>query len=156
MRVPSSPKKKKYPIFFERVRNMKIHSDVITEADLKEAAQIRGMRGVEIAITREGSRSRKTGWDVKLYGSSSYASQSDRSRKAATWDEWGIVINYLFEVDPEAIIGKYSSASKFHEYTWFRFAELDWKDQHKSHTWNFGGKWPYCECGAELHTAALA
>lgn len=41
-------------------------------------------------------------------GSSARASAHDPYEKAATWVEWGIFIDYLFKIDPDAEIGWYT------------------------------------------------
>ena len=61
---------------------------------------------------RCGSRKRDHGFTVYLEGSSPRRSQHDRDAYAATWDEWGIWIAALYDIDPEAIIGQYSSRER--------------------------------------------
>jgi hypothetical protein len=85
------------------------------------------MVGVE--ILHNGSRSRAQGFTVhleylgeKVKGSGRrYTNTGHRGADgagiAATWDEWGIWIDRLFAIDPDAIIGHYQGYGHFVEQT---------------------------------------
>ena len=97
---------------------MRLHTDVLTEADLREALPSE----VCAYITPHGSRKRRRAFEVTLYvtakdelhtrygNSGGYGASSD---VAATWDEWGIWIARLFERDYRALIGWYESWGHF-------------------------------------------
>lgn len=93
---------------------MKIHSDTITYLDVRNALQ---NAVVYADVDRVGSRKRDHGFNVYLYGSSPYAAQHDRTEKAATWDEWGVFLDYLFEIDPQMIAGQYDGRDDFERQT---------------------------------------
>jgi hypothetical protein len=93
---------------------MKIHSDILTKADIAHA--VYSLPGVYIdELTEHGSRRRAKGFKLYLNGNSRYAAQ--RGGKAATWDEWGIVINRLFEIDPTASMEYYATRGDFYAQT---------------------------------------
>lgn len=92
---------------------MKIHSDKLTKSDLYECAAGSGAWIDEMSEGRSRSRVRR--FEVYLNGSSRYAAQ--HGGKAATWDEWGIWIDRLFDIDPQAIIGPYDGRDDFIEQT---------------------------------------
>lgn len=115
---------------------MRIHSDVLTRADFRDAAQRAGVGIVD--LTEHGSRTRKGAFNLGLTGSSAYRTQwGPRDDQAATWDEWGIFLAHLFEVDPAAHCGKnsYLSADHYHWSTGDRFRTLTRAEQHKRHVW---------------------
>lgn len=107
---------------------MKIHSNILTEQDIRDCvpagcylAGHYARDGVTwSSINREGSRSRSQGFTVRLSGSSPYTMQS-LPDKSATWDEWGDFIARLFSKDESAIIGGYKSANDFDLKTEHRF-----------------------------------
>lgn len=130
---------------------MKIHSDILTESDVHEATRAAGMRGVYADVATRGSRSRKRSLDVKLSGTSNRMQNPgtgprDNVDNAATWDEWGMVIQALFEKDSEAVIGMYDSQAAFDAYTGGRFEKLTQPYQHPNHRWLYNEKLGYHEC----------
>lgn len=120
---------------------MKIHSDVLTYGMIIDATRASGMKGVWAEIEEHGSRSRKRRFDVKLEGNSPHFQnpgtgyRSDAPAKAASWDEWGMFIQALFELDPDAIIGDYKTFRMFEEFTDGRFESLTAPYQHTRHNW---------------------
>lgn len=99
---------------------MRIHT-ALTRADI---AAIPLPAGVAFHHLREhGSRSRPRAFEVVLTGSSNYGGQwGHQDYAAATWDEWGVFLGYLFEWDPLArIAGVYADAADFHWQTGHRF-----------------------------------
>jgi hypothetical protein len=99
---------------------MRIHGDILDSVDLAAAAVAAG-----VTIQRQsehGSRSRIHAYDVILSGSSPYWANSGGygadGFKAATWDEWGWFLAYLFEVDPRLTVPHvYADAAGFHRST---------------------------------------
>ena len=87
---------------------MRIHTDLITERDIHVATNAAGMRNVFADVTQRGSRSRERSFDVKLTGNSTRKTNpgwaNGEREQAATWDEWGMFIHALYEIDPEAVI----------------------------------------------------
>lgn len=106
---------------------MKVRSNIITRATIGTA--VANVPGVTFTDTesREGwyepirefkPRDYAYGFEFFLTGTSRYGNQRSGGReKAATWDEWGIVIDALYFVDPSARIGCYESRSDFIEKT---------------------------------------
>lgn len=132
---------------------MKIHSSKITPANIYAAAKARGMVGVEVAdLDIRGSRKRSRSFDVRLTGNSPFRPNfgvGDGDEHAAQWDEWGIFINALFEVDPEAILGVYRSYKHFRGVTGGRFDTLTGPQTHRRHKWEPNMDYTAnCACGA--------
>ena len=93
----------------------------ITRAAIGEAARKAGVN-FQDTFSREGwfqpirefrARDGRDGFEFFLSGSSPYRAQHDRSEFAATWTEWGIVIDALFDLDPDAKIGHYNGRDEF-------------------------------------------
>ena len=135
---------------------MRIHSDTLLMGDLYDAVRAHGMTGVYmLTLDQHGSRKRKRAFEVKLEGSSPYATNpgtakwvdrgQDRPR-AATWDEWGIFIQALFEKDASAIIGDYHDDATFAYRTFGRFETLQHADQCRVHRWKWEPERAYSEC----------
>jgi hypothetical protein len=149
---------------------MRIHSDHLTRQDIADALTAAGPGVSADDIARKGSRSRRQAWDVYLFGTSSNRPNNrDHSADeyAATWDEWGIVLGYLFRVDPSATVpGVYLNGDHFRWVTGGRFDTLTPAEGHKRHRWTYSGDsvtGSYyvhaCTCGAvtrRLHGANLA
>lgn len=74
-------------------------------------------------VREYGSRSRLRAFEIVLEGTSCYGGQwGDRDYRAGTWDEWGVVLGRLFELDPNARVAKvYEGAEHYHEVTGDRF-----------------------------------
>ena len=133
---------------------MRIHSDILTPADLFTAASIAGVRIDDWSI--HGSKTRRTALRFYVFGSSSYR-PNQRSYGpgdyAATWDEWGVLLGHLFAVDPDAHTGRYGylSANDFHYKTGHRFVPgfITRDMMHRRHRWTIHlGYENQCECGA--------
>ena len=101
---------------------MRIHTDTLTREQLYAALPF----DVHAYITPKGSRKRARAFEVTLfvlekddlhrrYGNSGgYGSSED---VAATWDEWGVWMARLYEIDPDALIGWYESYHHFLDMT---------------------------------------
>jgi hypothetical protein len=102
-----------------------------------------------------GSRSHARAFDVILEGNSGRRANFGGTHEAATWDEWGIFLNSVFDTDPEAKTSYYKNEDDFHWQTNGRFEFLTVADAHKSHKWEFDGmaatgsySVQSCKCGA--------
>lgn len=135
---------------------MRIHSDILTEADIYAAAKAAG-DAVHVKMTERGSRKRARAFNVDLTGTSSRAPGHGRGEpgdKAATWDEWGIFLATLFNRDGAATVpGVYESGEHFHWATGNRFLTLRPSEQHDGagHKWsraypNLTGAYMVAEC----------
>lgn len=107
---------------------MRIHSDLITAADVYRAANVASGTGDGIVYVRtlseHGSRKRRRAFELSLAGDGTKSrkrTQADRSQYAATWDAWGWFLLDLFTVDPAMIAGPYAGVDQFHELTDDRF-----------------------------------
>lgn len=125
---------------------MKIHSDVLEHEDFFAAKSAAGeMVGFE--VTRRGSRKRSHGFEFSLTGTSSRRPNNQQAWMewddyAATWDEWGMFLAYLFDKDPNATVpGVYENGEDFHWKTNYRFGEdgVTPETQHggAGHRWEF-------------------
>lgn len=97
---------------------MRLHSDVLSRDDLYAALP----KGVAANVSEHGSRKRARAFEVTLYvyakddlhrrfgNSGGYGNSED---VAATWDEWGVWMDRLYEIDPAAIIGYYKDSADF-------------------------------------------
>jgi hypothetical protein len=123
---------------------VKIHSDVLTYQDIWDAAQAAGPE-VFVRASQRGSRKRSHGFEVSLTGTSTRRPNNREAWRetddyAATWDEWGMFLAYLFDKDPDAIVpGVYESGDDFHFKTGERFYTLTPEQQHggAGHRWEF-------------------
>lgn len=138
---------------------MRLHTDVLTEQDIRDAA-----KGGTIAfdrLTEHGSRSHKRAFEVKLTGSGTHTNSgrygANTWEQAATWDEWGIFLGNLYEKDPDMLVGSagnpiYSDSGDFDWKTENRFGEnsITWDQQHKRHRWehDWMTRESVCKCGA--------
>ena len=124
---------------------MKIHTDHLTSAEVYAATKAGGMKGVYAECVTVGSRSRKRGLVVHLVGNSGRRPNPgkggvERGGCAATWDEWGMFLNYLFEMDPDAIAtGAYEGRDEFLLKTDWRFTDLTADEACKNHKWEYTG-----------------
>ena len=111
---------------------MKVRSDIIDGHDIGRASNAAGThfidsnagfeRGWYIPIREFKPKAFARGYEFFLSGSSPYnaahqSRQGGEYEKAATWDEWGVVIDALYAIDPKAQIGHYTSRSDFIEQT---------------------------------------
>lgn len=101
---------------------MIVRSDIITYQDVVRA--VLAVPGVDFQDTRsrEGwfvpvrtfaPKRFARGYEFFLSGTSRHRAQHDRDEFAATWVEWGVVIDALYRVDPEAQIAWYTSREDF-------------------------------------------
>lgn len=111
---------------------MRIHTDVITRADLlnaEKAARSPEDGHVFLSVMEHGSRSRARAFEVALEGD---GTKNRRRRNpgtgpnrdkgyAATWDAWGRFLAHLYTVDPNMIAGPYKSENDFHAQTHGQF-----------------------------------
>jgi hypothetical protein len=106
---------------------MIIHSDQLSEDEIRACVP----DGCYLAahynrdkdwasVHRQGSRSHKIAFSVRLSGSSKYV-MANLPDKAATYDEWGEFIAALFFNDEDAKIGNYKNAADFDLQTEHRF-----------------------------------
>ena len=138
---------------------MKIHSDILTADDVREAASKAGCT-VPAGIGIGGSRSRKFRLEFWLSGTGREGGQFGITRgRTATWDEWGIALAELFRRDPAARVPSvYEGAEHFHWATDDRYVDLSVDAQHVRHRWESDGeRHPHhyeqvCRCGAVRRT----
>lgn len=135
---------------------MHIHTDKLTHADIVDA--VRGA-GVEISpnvwtvrltdagVKHYGSRSRARSFRFMVQGTSSRAPGFNRAefpgQKAATWDEWGMILAELFRRDPYAFVPDvYESGEHFRWVTGGRFDTLTPDQQHGAAGHEWSGSYP--------------
>ena len=134
---------------------MRIHSDSITELEVRKAARRAGVDFTRFDLGN--SRSREHRFDVILTGSSSRRQNFGGEDMAATWDEWGIFLGTLYGLDPAAHSERYASGEHFAWSTGGRYADgsLTPLLQHANHRWESSGDSvtgsyhvSECTCGA--------
>ena len=114
---------------------MKIHTDILSYEAIRSATVTAGAV-YTVNLERVGSKSRDHAFKLALTGTSGRPANF-REHEAATWDEWGMVLAYLYSIDPAMHCGKhsYQSAAHFHWVTGDRFKTLTPPLQHKLHRW---------------------
>lgn len=130
---------------------MRFHSDLLTTTDVYAAAS--AARVSFYKLDEKRSRSRNRAWDLRLEGhvSNRLLNFGDGYSTAATWDEWGIFLNVLFERDPLAHCDYYRGQEDFRIATGCRFDDLEPKDQHPNHKFDWTGEPGLaCKCGATM------
>jgi hypothetical protein len=144
---------------------MRLHTNTLAHHHLYAAAL--SLPGVNVTFSEHGSRSHARAFDVSLTGTSNHRPNSGtrgaewNGDYAATWDEWGMFLGYLFDVDSEMVAGTvkrptYNGSSDFHYLTDWRFETLTPETQHRNHRWQFAGvpREQACTCGAVRRWAA--
>lgn len=108
---------------------MKVYSDgsILNDGGLAAALP----RGVTLDTLRPITRPRvrRFGWLVRLYRAGSRRAfntgkHGAGDRGAATWDDYGAWIARLYDRDPLARIGPYTSRENFHEATHGKYAPI--------------------------------
>ena len=121
---------------------MRFHvSKSVTIADVREAGRKAGAHFD--TLTEHGSRKSGHAFEVKLLGSSNrrpnggaYGAGNDY---AATWDQWGVFIGALYDLDPSMSSYAYDDAEDFHAKTGDRFRDGWPTDAHGDHTFRYEG-----------------
>lgn len=135
---------------------MFIHTDLLTGDDIAAIVRDR-VKGVAALTSEYGSRSRARKVRLDLVDDGTFAVKGRRmssatiagGRKGATYDEWGIVVNAIFQADRDAIVGPYPSYDDFLWMTDWRYTDLEWSEQHGRHHWEYIAPREFgCECGA--------
>lgn len=139
---------------------MRIHTDELTMGSFFKATG--DLPGVYLTITEHGSRSHARAFEVSLEGNG-YRKNTGKygagDEFGATWDEWGVFLSRIFDLDPRALAGSakypaYDGRNDFHIKTADRFESLLMPtDTHKRHTWRYAGPgtgvWRCVKCSAE-------
>lgn len=127
---------------------MRFHSDTLTNTDMFDARHEAGVHFYKFEEKR--SRSRNQAWEFRLEGwtSNRLLNFGDGYTTAATWDEWGIFLNVLFQRDPQAHCAFYRGLEDFQIATGHRFDTLKRADQHPNHKFAWNGEVSACKCGA--------
>ena len=118
---------------------MKLHSDTLTENDVREAlSKAKDSGKVDRLVffsqlTAQGSRSRKNGFEVRLEWlgdkqkgdgrrfTNSGNGGADRTQYGAFYDEWGWFIAELYHMDADLIFGHYKTRDEFDSMTRYQF-----------------------------------
>ena len=114
--------------------------------------------GVSIAnLSQHRSQTHAWAFEVALAGTGRQGgAYGNVDFVTATWDEWGVWLKHLYEIDPDARCGGnvkapiYADRADFHICTAGRFrGGFDLTNQHRKHKWEpRGGGWHDCNCGA--------
>lgn len=118
---------------------MKLHSDILDGPAIFNALRAAKTAGKVthdiyfVQFNASGSRSRARGFDIQL-GTDDRTTGPTKSRRyknsgkygadaiwAATYDEWGWFIAYLFDTDPDATFGPYKGQQDFEGKTRYQF-----------------------------------
>lgn len=130
---------------------MRIHTNdvqAVREA-IREATA--SMPGVYAEHSAHGSRIRAGAVELRLEGNGRTGGQwGGTDNQSATWDEWGVVLQAIFDADPLAVAGgqkcpTYAGREHYEWATGRRFVAFrDWPrglptDTHKQHRWEYMG-----------------
>jgi hypothetical protein len=83
---------------------MRIHANTLTTSDIYQAARF--ARVDVVVLTEHGSRKRDHAFNVRLEGASNRRpnfvnyDSGYGSGYSATWDQWGVFLSVLFDLDP--------------------------------------------------------
>lgn len=147
---------------------MRLHTEV-PDYVVRNAAARAGARIEKLTVHR--STVRKHGYEVVLSGDGTRWANDGQfgaaDYKAAAWDQWGVVLGYLYSRDEDMIVGSpgrpiYSGAGHFHRHTLRRFdpgtgiVHRSDERYHANHAWNVqdavhpvhGYFVQACKCGA--------
>lgn len=128
---------------------MRFHTDTLTTKDLHDAARV---ARVDMEFTSHGSRSRDHAYNIRLLGESRRRPNSGKRGAgddyAATWDQWGVFISYLFDRDPYMTTQYYADLDEFQYRTDYRFNVPGYwpSDAHGDHRFKFNGVPRQQEC----------
>jgi hypothetical protein len=131
---------------------MRIHSDVITLADVYDAV---ARAGAYIDVLKQyGSKSRARAIELKLFGESPYRTNSGERGgsldHAASYDQWGIVLAALFAKDSDMKTPYYRDNVHFHNMHGGRYLTLTRAETHPRHNWKSTDSGiQLCDCGAQ-------
>jgi hypothetical protein len=119
---------------------MKLHSDILTESDVRDALDRAKQRGhvdrlvIFDVLEVKGSRTRKNGFEVHLewlgtkvkgdgrrWTNTGQRGADTGGMYAATYDEWGWFIAELFDKDENAVFGQYKGLDHFNTYTKYAY-----------------------------------
>jgi hypothetical protein len=109
---------------------MKLHTDILTYADLRDALRETGLSARCVSFdadawpTEHGSRKRARRFDFKLTASTGYGRRYRNSGthgaatewaedRAPLYDEWGAFLGEIFHRDPNAVTDSYNGAEEF-------------------------------------------
>jgi hypothetical protein len=117
---------------------MRIHTNEVLSGDIYDAA-----KAARVTVVRAGlhnSRIRDHAWDIALEGESRRATMAGTG-KAATWDQWGVFLDYLFMEDDDLTIPRvYPTRYDFDARTAYRFEDAEFPvDYHGDHTFRYSG-----------------
>ena len=117
---------------------VRLHSSFLETSDLRRAARVAGVGFTRLNL--KGSRSRDHAFDFILTGHSPRRQNFGGEDYAATYDEWGVLLGVLFDLDPTAVVpGVYQSGEHFHWATTDRYREGMPADTHPQHKWEWAG-----------------
>lgn len=137
---------------------MRIHTNDPQSARQAVQDALKVLPGVDATVSLHRSRSRRGAVNLTLTGSDGRTGHRVNSgvrgagwQGAASWDEWGVVLAFIFNVDPDAFVkGVYADADDFHDRTADRFEALALpSDSHPRHVWEYGNPRTCKKCTAE-------
>jgi len=118
---------------------MKIWSDTLNQSDLAKAARLANVDIISDISPFNVHKARKRAYrfEIVLSGDSPFRNGHDSSYPAATWDQWGIFLNALFEIDPDISTQYYANREAFNAITDDRFIALTYEQSHRRHNWRY-------------------
>lgn len=114
---------------------MRLHTNNLTPEDLQRAATV---ARVDLEFTTHGSRSAARAFNVTLTGESKHRQNMGGAGYAATWDQWGVFLGALYDLDDTMTCWAYSGMADFDYKTGGRFSEGWPADAHGDHRWVVG------------------
>lgn len=136
---------------------MRIHTDEPQGARQAVQEALKVLPGVDATVSLHRSRSRRGAVNLTLTGSDGRTGRRVNSgahgagrEGAASWDEWGVVLAFIFDADPGAYVKNvYADVYDFHGRTADRFKDRALpSDSHPRHVWEPGNPRTCKKCTA--------
>lgn len=104
---------------------MRIHTNDLQAVRTAIHAAANGLPGVYVTLSEHGSRKRAGAVELSLEGTSTRKKNTGQrgasADYAATWDEWGVVLQAAFNADADATSDYYASLEDYQHQTGSRF-----------------------------------
>lgn len=136
---------------------MRLHTDIVTREDVIAATE--GLTGVSAIVTERRSKTHARGIEMVLEGNGTRAGYATKSVQSATWDEYGVVLGRLFEIDPNMRVGDAKHPTYDGRYDFSLVTNDRYEggripdDMHVKHLWEWRGQTRTCKkCTAVVWT----
>lgn len=139
---------------------MRLHTDVLTREQIETIVAETGQGIIGIGgLTEHRSRTADHAFELRLSGTSiTGGAYGTASYTTATWDEWGIILDKLYRIDPNMVVGPsferaiYEDRRHFQRVTYWRYDTLTLEERCPRHKWDwYMGDGECVKCGAQVN-----